>query len=106
MSTELKNFSILNVTSVPLTAGATSLTTDLSNTSGQEDIMLINLSVSDILYVRTGKDDVEADATSMPVLPGEKGVYTKGQSQATITKLAYFAPVGSVDFILVQGTGS
>lgn len=105
-TTQIQNFSINNAKSTNLTAINSSQTEALDTRPGRADIMIINLSKTEIVFVATGNENVVASANSMPVLPGEKGVYSKGADNITINTLAYFSPTGSVDFTIVQAEGS
>lgn len=103
-TTSVRNFSLLNAQSVTVTASDTTATVQL-NSNTAIDIMLINNTTSTI-FVRTGNSNVVADANAMPILPGEKGVYTKGNSGGSTSHLAYFVAAGTADLTILQGDGS
>lgn len=104
MSRTIRNFSLLNAVTTLLTATNVSQAETLDSRA-DADIMVINDSTSTI-FVRTGDSTVVADATAMPILPGEKGVYDKGNTLGNTTTLSYFTETGSVPFRIIQGTGS
>ena len=105
MSTlSIVNFSLLGVQSTIVTATDTTQNIELSQVN-QTDMMLINDTTVNI-YARTGDSSVVADINAMPVLPGEKGVYSKGRSGGTTTHLAVFVVTGTADLIIIQGAGS
>jgi len=104
MTQVIRNFPLLNAQITPLTATNVSQTTPLDNV-GSQDIMVINDSTATV-FVRTGPVTVVADANAMPILPGEKGVYSKGNSLGKTNTLAYFTESGNIMFSIIQGTGS
>lgn len=104
MTQSVRNFSILGVISQSVTATAASQRIALSFQE-LEDIMLVNTHQSKTIFVRTGNGLVEADATAMPILAGEKGVYRRGNPSARSTHLAFFTDSGQADMLIVQGEG-
>jgi len=102
-SITIKNFSLLNIVGLTVTATPTSARTEIDAADG--DIMLVNNTTS-VIFVRTGTAQVEADVNAMPILPGEKGVYSKGKTGGTTRFIAYFVEAGSADLVILQGLGS
>ena len=103
MTQKIKNFSLLGAVTTGLTATDTSQRVSLN--AKLDDVMVIN-DGSATVYVRTGDSSVVADTNAMPILPGEKGVYAKGNTLGKTTSLAYFVPTGSASFKIIQGNGS
>jgi len=105
MSTvRVRNFSLLNATATIINATTVSQSIELSN-PGTDDLMLVN-NTTTVIFVRTGDSAVEADLTSMPILPGEKGAYAKGNTLGKTTHLAVIVGAGTADISVVEGTGS
>jgi len=100
----VRNFSLLGVQSTTITATSTTQNIALSQVN-PTDVMLVNDTTTTI-FARTGNSSVVADANAMPVLPGEKGVYSKGSTAGTTTHLAVFVVSGTADIIVIQGMGS
>lgn len=104
MSTvRVRNFSLLNIIGTTITATDPSQTVELSN-PGTDDLMLVN-NTTTVIFVRTGISTVEADDTAMPILPGEKGAYAKGNTLGKTTHIAVFADAPA-DITILEGTGS
>jgi hypothetical protein len=109
MTTTLRNFSILNVKGVKVAVTDTTQRIAL-RANGGEDIMIVNRSAVSI-YVVTGKGDVAAikssgASPSMEILPGEKGVYSRGSSGGNTTHIAFIADVaGPSNIVFYQGEG-
>ena len=102
MSTVLRNFSLLDAQSTTLTATDTTQSIALGRVG--DDIMLFNNS-SVIIFARTGKSDVVADANAIPILAGEKGIYSRGNRVGKATHLAIFTETGTGKIIISQGLG-
>lgn len=66
-----------------------------------DDVMIYNPGPY-LVYVFAGGASAVADATCMPILPGEKGAYDKGGE----THLAVFSPSGNQDITVFVGEGS
>ncbi len=99
-----RNFSLLNVEMVTASLTTVSQAFELGN-RGAEDVMLVNTSQR-IVYARTGPANVVAIASkSMPILPGEKGIYSRGPAGGTATHIAFVmdSGVGSIQFTTGQG---
>lgn len=104
MSTSnLKNFGLRNVKSIVVTATPSSVSAALPK-QDVDDLMIIN-SGTKTIFVRTGDENVVADATAMPILGGEKGVYTRGISDPPATHVAAFVATGTQAITFVQGSG-
>ncbi len=103
MSDHPLNFSIANIEGVTVTAGIASARVELPNTDAP-DIMIVNASPS-VVFVRTGDETVVADTDAMPVLPGEKGVYSVGRLDPPVTHIAYITLAGLKDITIVRGFG-
>jgi len=105
MSTfSVSNFSLLDAASTTINATPTTSRIELSN-PGPPQVMVVNNTTTTI-FVRTGNSLVVADANAMPILPGEKGVYSRGNTLGETTHLAAFATVGAADLIVLEGSGS
>lgn len=104
MSTvQTRNFPLLGATATQLTATASTQNVEIETDT--EDIMIVN-STTSIVYVRTGNSNVVADLNAMPILPGEKGIYNRGNTGGGTTHLAYIATIASLPFSIIQGSGS
>lgn len=104
MSTvNLRNFSIANITSLSLVAVPGSVRAPLPDV-GAPDVMVVN-NGSVTVFVRAGNSDVVADALAMPVLPGEKGVYSTGPTQPPVTHISAFVLAGAQAVTVIQGSG-
>lgn len=101
----IKNFSLLDAKNTAITVTVTTQRLELPIVDA-DDIMIINTSASKTVYARTGGDDVVADLDAMPILPGEKGVYSKGLSGGRTTHLALISESGSPIAYIVQGSGA
>lgn len=105
MSTNtVRNFSILNAQSIAITATVTTANFELPNIE-EEDLMITNLSTATV-FIRTGDDTVVADTSAMPLLPGEKGVYSKGLRGGRTTHIAALVESGTADIVVIQGVGA
>ena len=100
----LRNFALAGVSSIALTAATPSANVALPDEEAP-DIMVINEGTVTV-FVKTGDSTVTADATSMPVLPGEKGVYSRGLREIPITHLAAFVVTGTQAITIIQGSGA
>jgi len=98
------NFSLFNVKALPLVAATPSARIPLPNLA-LPDIMIINEG-SVTVFVNTGDSTVTADATNMPILAGEKGVYSRGLREKPITHIAAFVVSGTQAITVIQGSGS
>ena len=98
----IKNFSILNATFTPLAATSASARAKLPNDA--PDIMLYNPNLF-IVYVTTGDNAVVATVTGMPILPGEKGIYSRGGTPAQSTHVAYITVAAPGTLHMAMGEG-
>lgn len=83
------------------TATTTSQRQQIDPRGAWPDVFIYNPGPN-IVRVRSGNASVTADATSMPILAGEKGAYTKG----TDTHLAVISPDGNQAIEVYIGSGS
>lgn len=104
MTVIIRNFSIENILSVSLTSSLVSQEFALDPNKGT-DIMIINESLTETIYVTTGPPGIEATLNSMPVLPGEKGIYDRGSATGGNKTFAYIAE-SVIPFKIVQGEGA
>ena len=104
MADFIRNFSIANVQSTAVTVTTVSQRFPLTNKDA-EDVMIVNNTISTV-FVRTGDATVEADTSAMPVLPGEKGVYSKGLRLGTTTYIALVVASSTADIVFIQGQGA
>lgn len=94
------NFSITQ-NGTTITATALSVAHDLGvGAHLQSDIMIINMGPQDV-YVRAGQAGVAATTSSMRIMAGEKGTYSKGQA----THLAVLSPNGDQAITVFLGSG-
>jgi len=99
MGIEVLTFSLRDLKSVTISAAPAVTVAPLP---GEGDhLMLVNLSAV-VIYVQTGDSTVTASADAMPILPGEKGAYSKGQAT---THIAAFVVAGTADLVVLQGSG-
>ncbi len=100
----MDNFSIRNATGIPVAVTPTSQRIMLPNRTAV-DLLIVNQSQTTV-FVTTGDENIVADKdVSMPVLPGEKGVYSKGPSGGNSTHIAFVTDVSNVDIVFFQGQG-
>ena len=102
-STTSINFSLLNVKGAVVTATPSSVRTPINVAT--DDIMLVNDTLVTI-FARVGDSTVLADATAMPILSGEKGVYSRGGGPANSTHIAVFVVAATADITIFQGVGA
>lgn len=99
----LRNFGLANVNSIDLVAATPSARVELPNRD-LTDVMVVNEGLVTV-FVRTGDASVVADANAMPVLPGEKGVYQRGDTTPPTTHIAAFVSSGTQAIVIIQGIG-
>ncbi len=100
----MDNFSIRNATGIPVAVTPTSQAIMLPNRSAV-DLMIVNQSQTTV-FVTTGDENIVAvKDVSMPVLPGEKGIYSKGPSGGNTTHIALVTDVANVSVMVFQGQG-
>lgn len=105
MVLHLRNFSLRNAFMTQVTAALVTARFILPSPP-PKDIMLYNAG-AETVYVRTGDDNVVADANGMPIAPGEKGVYQIGDSIPPATHLAYATLVAATSPLsIIPGEGS
>jgi hypothetical protein len=102
----MKNFDIQRagqIVAASATAGAAAIAIDTNPPAGElrSDIMIYNPGPG-VVHVRAGGSSVTADNTCMPIVPGEKGAWSKGSA----THLAAYSPSGAQSLIVVIGMGS
>ena len=100
----LRNFALARVVSIPLVAATPSANVALPDEDAP-DIMVVNEGTVTV-FIKTGNSTVTADATSMPVLPGEKGVYSRGLREIPVTHIAAFVLSGTQAITIIQGNGA
>lgn len=105
MSLDLKIFPAYRAKSVTVTATTPATVAPLpggQGVQGGQQIMVTNVG-TDVAYIQTGDSNVDATATEgIPIVPGEKGVYSIASSD---THIAVFAASGAPDLIISQGSG-
>lgn len=84
-----------------LTATTSSAATQIDAAGSGEDVMIYNSGAA-VVHVKAGVAGVTATTDSMPVLPGEKGAYYKGNA----THLAVLAASGSIQVWVNAGEGA
>lgn len=104
MADFIRNFSIADAQAIAVAVTATTQRLPLLRQDA-EDIMIVN-DTSSTVFVRTGDASVVADTSAMPVLSGEKGVYSKGLRLGTTTHIAFIVASGTADIVFIQGQGS
>ncbi len=99
------NFSLRNATGIVVSVTPTSQAIMLPNRTA-EDVMIVNQSQTTV-FVTTGDENIVAvKNVSMPILPGEKGVYSKGLAGGDTTHIAFVTDVSNVDVTFFQGLGA
>jgi hypothetical protein len=84
---------------ISVTASSVATSIDASGTSN--DVMIYNMT-STIVYVLAGTSGTTATTSSMPILPGEKGTYFKGNA----THLAVIGTVAGGNLWVKAGDGA
>lgn len=103
MAEFLTNFA-LDAQSVTLSLTTIAQSIKLAEKS-RSDVLLTNLS-NQLMWIQTGPSDVVATQNSVPLLPGEKGVYSRGLKSATpATHLSARTDVGAGSLVVVPGMG-
>lgn len=99
----LPNFQ-LQETGASVPAGTASAAVAIPLMGGQvpEDILIYNPDPTNVVYVRTGKSGVIANANCMPILPGEKSTW--GVRGAT--HIATFRTAGTTAITVFAGSGN
>ena len=105
MATTLRNFSLLNVQGINVTATNVSQIRALN--ANDLDIVLVNHSLVATVYVRTRTSTVEADTSAMPILPGEKSVWAKGNTGGSTKYIAFVLENDATAVLsIIQGLGA
>lgn len=95
------NFSVSSADGQTIAATTTSAATQIDATGASEDVMVWNKSAV-VIHIKCGASNVVATANSMPILPGEKGSYYKGNS----THIAVIAASSTGDIWVKAGEGA
>lgn len=102
--TTIVNFTLNNLSGINITATSTSAATAFRNPY-KDDLILYNPG-PETVYVKTGTSTVVATTSDMPLVAGEKGVYSKGEQTPQVTHIAALSGGADQSFLVVEGEGS
>lgn len=103
MAQEILAFSCA-LTGVTLAATAVSARVALEQNRG-EYLMFVN-DTNKPIHVLSGDVGVVATTKSMPIVPGEKGIYSLAGAQGKHTHLAFRTVAGVASMLMFQGQGT